>query len=94
MSIPATDVTRALFNPKHLARDAAIAALAFGYAFWMMWGAGEEIIAKGFLLLIAGTPVYVFLKWRQHRSAPAEVLPPIAPITVAQPVREPVGAGR
>ena len=58
---------RELFNPRHLARDAAIAALAFGYAFWMMWGAGEEIIAKGFLLLTAGIPVYVFLKWRQRR---------------------------
>jgi APA family basic amino acid/polyamine antiporter len=58
---------RALFNPRHLVRDAVIAALAFGYSFWMIWGAGEEIIAKGFLLLTAGIPVYVFLKWRQNQ---------------------------
>jgi basic amino acid/polyamine antiporter, APA family len=82
---------RQLFNPRHLARDAAIAALAFGYAFWMMWGAGEEIIAKGFLLLIAGTPVYVFLKWRQHREAPAAPQP-IPPIDVD--TRVTIGTGR
>jgi len=92
---------RELFNPRHLARDAAIAALAFGYAFWMMWGAGEEIIAKGFLLLMAGTPVYVFLKWRQsHAAAPAAapsapaVAPSAAAVANGAVAREPIGTGR
>jgi APA family basic amino acid/polyamine antiporter len=85
---------RELFNPRHLARDATIAALAFGYAFWMMWGAGEEIIAKGFLLLMAGIPVYVFVKWRQRRPAPVEAPSAPAPVVDAAPARELIGAGR
>ena len=33
--------------------------LAFAYSFWMIYGAGQEYIAQGFLLLMAGIPVYV-----------------------------------
>ena len=39
--------------------------LAFAYSFWMIYGAGQEYIAQGFLLLMAGIPVYVYIKWRQ-----------------------------
>ena len=39
-------------------------------------GSGTETVAKGFMLLTAGTPMYVWLKWRQSREA---VLPvPVA----------------
>jgi len=31
-----------------------------------MVGSGERTIAWGFLLLIAGIPVYVLMRWRQH----------------------------
>ena len=58
---------RALFSPKKLTRDAIIAFLALAYSVWAIWGAGEEIIAKGFILLLAGIPVYLWLKWRQSR---------------------------
>ena len=60
---------RELFSLRSLTRDAVIAALAFVYSFWMIYGAGEETIAKGFLLLTAGTPVYVWMKWRQAHDA-------------------------
>ena len=40
---------------------AAVAILAFAYSLWAMAGAGAETIYWGFLLLIAGLPVYVFL---------------------------------
>ena len=40
----------------------AIAALAFIYSFWAIGGAGAETVYYGFLLLIAGLPVYVFMK--------------------------------
>jgi basic amino acid/polyamine antiporter, APA family len=40
---------------------AAAAILAFAYSLWAMAGAGAETIYWGFLLLIAGLPVYVFL---------------------------------
>ena len=42
--------------------------LAFAYSFWTIYGSGEETIAKGFLLLTAGIPVYVYLRWRQSRE--------------------------
>ncbi len=71
------------FSGRRLAFDAAVAMLAFGYAFWMVYGAGQEYIAQGFLLLLAGIPVYVFLKWRQavHVEVPARTPP-----TPARPV--------
>lgn len=40
---------------------AAAAVMAFAYSIWAMAGAGAETIYWGFLLLIAGLPVYVFL---------------------------------
>lgn len=38
-----------------------IAALAFGYSLWAIGGAGAEVVYWGFLLLLAGLPVYVWL---------------------------------
>jgi APA family basic amino acid/polyamine antiporter len=37
----------------------AIAALAFAYSLWAIGGAGAETVYWGFLLLLAGLPVYV-----------------------------------
>jgi basic amino acid/polyamine antiporter, APA family len=69
------------FSGRRMTVDAVIAALAFLYAFWMIYGAGQEYIAQGFLLLMAGIPVYVFMKWRQSRELlyppePERELPP------------------
>jgi APA family basic amino acid/polyamine antiporter len=74
------------FTGRRLAFDASVAFLAFAYAFWMVYGAGQEYIAQGFLLLLAGIPVYVFLKWRQavHVEVPAETPP-----TPSRPVVRP-----
>jgi APA family basic amino acid/polyamine antiporter len=38
-----------------------IAALAFGYSLWAIGGAGAEVVYWGFLLLLAGLPVYVWV---------------------------------
>ena len=40
---------------------AVTAALAFLYSLWAIGGAGQETIYWGFLLLICGLPVYVFV---------------------------------
>jgi APA family basic amino acid/polyamine antiporter len=37
------------------------AALAFGYSLWMIGGAGAEVVYWGFLLLLLGLPVYVWV---------------------------------
>lgn len=63
---------RALFSGRKMVRDTVIASFAFAYSVWAIWGAGYEIIAKGFLLILGGIPVYVYMKWRQSQTAPAE----------------------
>ncbi len=42
------------------------AAIAFAYSLWAMAGAGAETIYWGFLLLMAGLPVYVIVNPRSH----------------------------
>jgi hypothetical protein len=39
-----------------------------------LWtGSGKDIIAKGFVLLLAAIPVYVLVKWREGRRAEREI---------------------
>jgi APA family basic amino acid/polyamine antiporter len=63
---------RELFSWVKLTRATVIAALAFAYSVWAIWGSGEEWLAKGFMLLLFGIPVYVWMKWRQRRDTPTE----------------------
>lgn len=60
---------RSLFERGKFARDTIIAALAFAYSIWAITGSGKDIIAKGFVLLLAGIPVYVLMKWWQAKQA-------------------------
>ena len=48
--------------PKSLAAPLVFAAFLF--SLWAIAGAGQEAVFYGFLLLMAGTPFYVFLKSR------------------------------
>ncbi len=58
----------ARFTGRKLVRDATIAVLGFGYSIWAMYATGSESIAKGYLLLMAGVPVYLWVKWRRGRE--------------------------
>jgi APA family basic amino acid/polyamine antiporter len=69
---------RELFSRLRLVRDTTIASLAFAYSVWAIWGSGEEWLAKGFMLLLFGIPIFVWMKWRQSRApmhVPAEWQP-------------------
>lgn len=55
---------RAAFSAKRLVGDVVVAVVAFAYASWTIVGAGFESIAWGYMLLVAGIPVYVWMKWR------------------------------
>lgn len=57
---------RHLFSKVRLVRDTTIASLAFAYSVWAIWGSGEEWLAKGFMLLLFGIPVFVWMKWRSR----------------------------
>ena len=64
---------RELFSWARTARDTVIAGLAFAYSLWAIWGAGEEWLAKGFMLLLFGIPVFVWMKWRASGEEPTPV---------------------
>jgi APA family basic amino acid/polyamine antiporter len=57
------------FQARHLIRDTVIALLAFAYSVWAIAGAGEDIVTKGFVLLLGGIPVYIGMRWWQKRHA-------------------------
>ncbi|MFN8224873.1 MAG: amino acid permease [Gaiellales bacterium] len=61
---------RAAFTARVFWRDTIIATLAFAYSVWAIWGAGIEVIAKGFMLLLAGIPIYVWLTWKRKPEEP------------------------
>ena len=81
---------RDIFERGRFARDTVIAALAFGYSIWAITGSGKDIIAKGFVLLLAGIPVYVLLKWWQALEAEKHAAELVA---TPPPTRSPVSEG-
>jgi APA family basic amino acid/polyamine antiporter len=75
---------RERFVGRRAARDVVVAFLGFAYAFWAIVGSGNKTIAWGFLLLMAGLPVYVLVRWR---GAPREQR--LAPVVGLRPTVEP-----
>jgi len=69
---------RERFELKRFTLHSVVALLAFAYSIWAIYGAGTDVIAKGFILLMVGVPVYVFLKWRQ--VAAGESTTPVEPV--------------
>lgn len=45
-----------------------LGSLAFAFSLWAIYGAGETSVLWGFILLMLGTPVYVFMKWKNKPS--------------------------
>ena len=60
---------RTRFATDKLFGPSAIASLAFLYSLWAIAGAGQETVYYGFLLLLAGVPVYVWIVWRRRDSS-------------------------
>jgi len=80
---------REIFERGSFVRDTTIAALAFAYSVWAITGSGKDIIAKGFVLLLAGIPVYVLMKWWQAKQAEKQASELVAtPPPSRSPVRE------
>jgi APA family basic amino acid/polyamine antiporter len=66
-----------------IALGVVVATLAFGYSVWAIAGAGEDIVTKGFVLLLCGIPVYVGMRWWEGRKAEHLEVP--APAAAAPP---------
>ena len=64
---------RAAFVGRHMVRDTVIAGLAFAYSLWAIGNSGDDIIQKGFMLLMAGIPVYIAVKLWPRKSAPPTI---------------------
>lgn len=63
----ASFVVLSLQNSKRnqsLAGIFTLGSLAFAFSLWAIYGAGETSVLWGFILLMLGTPVYVFMKWK------------------------------
>jgi len=56
------------FNRKRLIGSSVIAILAFIYSLWAIAGSGQETVYWGFLLLMAGVPVYVWIKRHNNKT--------------------------
>jgi len=59
---------RSRFDGERLTGASIVAVLAFVYSVWAIAGAGKDIVYLGFLLLVAGVPVYVWITWRKGRD--------------------------
>ena len=51
-----------------MVRDVVVATLGFGYALWAMYATGSESIAKGYILLMMGIPLFLYMRWRRQRD--------------------------
>ena len=49
--------------PGQFSRIVTLGLLGFLYTSWTIFGAGQEVVFYGFLLLLAGVPVHVAIKW-------------------------------
>jgi APA family basic amino acid/polyamine antiporter len=47
----------------------AVPVLAFIYSLWTIAGSGRDTVYWGFLLLLAGVPVFVWMRWRGQPQA-------------------------
>ncbi len=44
-----------------------LAVLGFAYSLWAIYGAGEDVVFWGVLLLLAGLPIHVWLRWQSTK---------------------------
>ena len=63
---------RERFEGKRLLSSSIIASLAFIYSIFCIWGSGAETVLWGFILLLLGIPVYVWLRWQQAQEVDAK----------------------
>lgn len=53
---------REKFNQKRLLGSGILAMVAFAYTYWLIYGAGLQIVFYGMLLLLSSIPVYLLLQ--------------------------------
>ena len=56
------------YPQKQIVKPAMVAIVAFAYAMWAIYGAGERTVYLGILLFLMGIPFYVYAKWKTNSS--------------------------
>jgi APA family basic amino acid/polyamine antiporter len=69
---------RERFSGKRLGGAVVLSVAAFAYSLWAIGGAGESIVYWGFLLLVAGVPVYVWVRFRRAQSSSSSSSSPLS----------------
>jgi APA family basic amino acid/polyamine antiporter len=82
---------RSRFDGKRLAGHATIAALAMAYGIWTVAGSGYEVVYKGFLLLLLGIPVFLWMKFSATRKGQVVVPTGVAEDFLSRPTESLVG---
>jgi APA family basic amino acid/polyamine antiporter len=54
-----------------IVKVAILGGLGFLYAMWALYGAGANTVFLGFMLIVAGIPIHVWIKWQNTRSGAA-----------------------
>ena len=45
-----------------------LSTLGFSYSLWAIYGSGPETVFYGFLLMLIGIPVYIYMKWIKNKE--------------------------
>ena len=56
-------------HTKSWVKTFVLSALGFTYSLWAIYGSGSETVYYGFLLLLIGIPVYIYMKWFQNKES-------------------------
>jgi len=55
-------------HTKSWVKTFVLSALGFIYSLWAIYGSGPDTVFYGFLLLIIGIPVYIYMKWIKNKE--------------------------
>ena len=56
------------FKNGKLIKNIIISVFGFLFSVWAIYGSGKESVFYGFILLLLGIPLYVYIKWKNNRS--------------------------
>ena len=56
------------FKNGELIKNIILSVLGFIFSVWAIYGSGKESVFYGFILLLLGIPLYVYIKWKNNRS--------------------------
>jgi len=56
------------FNIWNFLKNSFVALLAFGYTIYAIYGTGSEVVMFGFILMLAGIPIYLYMMLQNNKD--------------------------